>query len=156
MTPPTATAETDQKRNHTIVIWRPCWWCGLPLLDNETDLCAPCTIDLEPMHPRQLHAAGPADQAPLWSYAIPNIDIAAATKAAIEHDIARVETTAAAWARDHDLDPADAGTYRGTARNLALEHLEARAHAEIQAIGWARDKAIQTRSRALLTYGAST
>lgn len=97
------------------MIWRGCWWCGLPLLDDEPALCAehgdltaPRPVD--PTRPDLL--AGFSDQG-----------IAQLAAVFTDVHVRQLEHAADAWAAEHDLATADRRAYVATAAAEAREWL---------------------------------
>lgn len=95
--------------------WRPCWWCGLPLLDDEDALCVEhgdlaMPRDIDPRRPELL--AGFTDMG-LAGLAV---DFTAIHVEQLQH-------RADAWAAAHDLDPDDRRAYVTTAARTAGEWL---------------------------------
>lgn len=95
--------------------WRPCWWCGLPLLDDETALCAghgdlaaPRVID--PARPDILKGLSDGAMADL-----------AANFTAVH--VEQLQHQADAWAAVHDLVPVDRRAYVAAAVRAAGEWL---------------------------------
>lgn len=90
-----------------IAYWRPCWYCGLPLAENETDHCADhgpigTVDDPDPTRTNLLAGLNPDAISDLSAY------LAAALPDLVADD-ARV------WATDHGFDPQAAGDYAGRA-----------------------------------------
>jgi hypothetical protein len=90
-----------------IAFWRPCWYCGLPLDDIETDHCA----DHGPIG--QVHEPDPTRTNLLGGLAPDAIADLSAHLAAELPDI--VAGDARAWATDHGFTPQEAGDYAGRA-----------------------------------------
>lgn len=108
--------------------WCACWHCGLPLLDDETDLCAPCSRILVPL-----------DNITVLAFErLGAFDIKLAremTDAAVEQHVGWVEEVAADWADEHELDDDEAARYRARARQRCALRLGERATCELEIIG---------------------
>ncbi len=138
MTHPDAQALVCPPRNDTVVVceWRPCWWCALPLDDDEVGLCCDCDADLNPLGPRlRLWGASDLIEHPLEHLLRFDEDlIEMMGSAVVDHELARVADTAYTWAADHDLEPAAATAYKRAAVACATKHLRARIAEEARVI----------------------
>lgn len=104
--------------------WRPCWWCGQALHDDESEVCAE--------HADVLVVPDPDPTRDDLLRGFTNDGLAELAATFVEVHVEQVEHAAQAWAADHDLAEEERHLYVGTAAGGARRALPDLVHRDAQ------------------------